>query len=232
VLATIEVIESDNDPIAGVDVLQNASGWQTIGTTDAAGEVAIELLPGHSRQYRASHGGTRLTLAKAFTPGDQTLTFKTVLATVELLDSTGTGIAGIDVEQSNPWHVIGTTDASGEVSWELMPGQSRTYQIWYHGTRQRQGKAFTAGDQTLTFQTIGATIEVTDAGAPVAGVDVQQRNSSWQVIGTTDTSGEVPWEVLPGYASRYRVSYGGETQTQNKAFTSGDNRLTFAFNVT
>jgi hypothetical protein len=40
-----------------------------------------------------------------------------------------------------------------------------------------------------------------------------------------------PYEVLPGYSSRLRVGHGGETQTQNKAFTAGDDRLTFAFNA-
>jgi hypothetical protein len=133
--ATIEVLDALGTGLAGIDVQQNVGGWSVIGTTDAAGQLAYEVMPGHSRSYRVTYGGATQTQSKAFTVGDATLTFQSVLATIQLLDSTGTGIAGVDVLQNaGGWQVLGTTDSAGEVTFQVMPGQSRQYRISHNGT--------------------------------------------------------------------------------------------------
>lgn len=150
-------------------------------------------------------------------------------------DDTGTGLAGGSAELgSRGWQPMGTTDANGAVA-ALFDGAltgNHRVQITYHGTNNQENHNV-ATNSFYEFATVEATIEVLDAlGVGLPDIDVSQNAGGWSVIGTTDGTGQLVYDVLPGHRRSYRVTYGGATQTQNKAFTVGDDRLTFAFNVT
>ncbi len=150
--ATIRVEDSLGNPISGLAVKQNSSGWPTIGTTDPQGEVRIELFEGSTRSYSVTYNGTTATLKKTFTTAARTLTFSTLEATIRVEDSLGNPISGLAVKQnSSGWPTIGTTDPQGEVRIELFEGSTRSYSVTYNGTTATLKKTFTTTDTLLVF---------------------------------------------------------------------------------
>jgi hypothetical protein len=135
----------------GVAIKQSSSGWPTIGTTDAAGDVHVELFFGYERSYRVTHNGTTETKAKKF--GKKSiLTFKSVRALFVVTDKEGNGLPGLAIRQSSSgWPTIGTTDSRGRLRYGVMRGHERSYGVTYDGETQTSTKAFAPGDRKLSF---------------------------------------------------------------------------------
>lgn len=80
--------------------------------------------------------------------------FKTGNVDVKLVDSHNAGLAGGSASYyANGWHSIGTTDSSGVLSLEMLPG-SYAFSMSYAGTsEQLNGQPVTLPSSTITFQT-------------------------------------------------------------------------------
>jgi hypothetical protein len=109
---TVKLQSSNGTPVSGGLVKYYASGWQTIGTTDATGSTSKELLPG-TYSFTMSYGGASVTQNVDITTTNP-YNFNTQLVTVKLQSSNGTPVSGGLVKYyASGWNTIGTTNASG-----------------------------------------------------------------------------------------------------------------------
>ncbi|MDJ0792485.1 MAG: hypothetical protein QNJ71_11370 [Acidimicrobiia bacterium] len=73
IAATIHLRTRDGQPLPGVEVQQKSNGWVTIGTSDRAGNVTIELFAKKGRAYRATVEEVTKQKSKKFTESNSTL---------------------------------------------------------------------------------------------------------------------------------------------------------------
>ncbi len=147
----------------------------------------------------------------------ETYTISTNMVTVELRDSTGNPLSGGVVQYySGGWQVFGTTDASGRVSKELMPG-GYTFIMTYGFARQEKSQN-TATNPKVVFQTIGIKVQLKDsAGALMDTGAVQYYSGGWRDIGST-SGGQVTKELLPGsYTFSMNYGFARQEKSQNIA---------------
>ena len=147
----------------------------------------------------------------------ETYTISTDIVTVELKDSTGALLSGGVVQYySGGWQTFGTTDASGRVSKELMPG-TYTFSMNYAFGRQEKSQN-TATNPTVLFQTTRVTVQLTDStGTLMDTGTVQYYSGGWRDIGST-SGGQVTKELLPGsYTFSMTYGFARQEKAQNVA---------------
>ena len=141
--------------------------------------------------------------------------------TVALTDSTGQPLAGgvvWTVAPDGSWTELGTTDSTGAVSAELLPGSTYEFVMIYGGARQSQSVLVDADGAQVAFQTASATTTFKNSkGEPSAGGDVWAvaPDGNWTELGTTDSTGAVSAELLPGSTYEFVMIYGGARQSQS-----------------
>ncbi len=212
VFRTVAVVNQLTDAtgtgIEGGSVRYYASGWKTLGTTDASGSVSGQLL-GQSTTFGVTHNG-QYEQKTQDTRVDPTVTFATISVESRLVDSSGSGIEGGSVRYyASGWKTLGITDASGSVLGELL-GQNTTFGVTYNG-QYLQVTQDTRVDPTIVFGT--AAVEsrfVTSSGVGIEGALVQYYASGWKTLGTTDASGSVRGELIPANTT-FRITHNGQT---------------------
>jgi hypothetical protein len=145
----------------------------------------------------------------------ETYTISANLVTVELKDSIGALLSGGVVQYySGGWQDFGTTDASGKVSKELMPG-TYTFSMNYAYARQEKAQN-TATNPTVVFQTIGVAVQLKDSTSALIDTGtVQYYSGGWRDIGAT-SGGQVTKELLPGsYTFSMNYAYARQEKAQN-----------------
>jgi hypothetical protein len=225
-LITAELFDSQGNGIEGGKAEYFTTEWLTLGTTDATGTATKELLP-VTYSFRMIYAGGSLDVADQNTAIDPVVTFQTILVTVELKDSQGSGLAGGEVRYKNKgWKDFGTTDANGQVTGELLPATS-TFEMSYAGGKQQIADWNTAEDATVTFQTIEVTVELLDdQGNGIQGGEAEYKTNGWQAFGTTDANGQATKELLPLTYS-FRMYYNGDMDQVNNHDTGQDPVVTF-----
>ena len=146
-----------------------------------------------------------------------TYTISTGMVIVQLKDSTGNPLNGGVVQYySGGWQVFGTTDASGRVSKEMLPG-SYTFAMTYAFARQEKSQNV-ATSPTVVFQTTRATVQLKDStGAVMDTGTVQYYAGGWRDIGAT-SGGQVTKELLPAsYTFSMTYGYACQEKSQNIA---------------
>ena len=224
---TVELRNSTGTGIEGGEAAYAAGSWYTIGTTNADGQVQMELMPG-SYKFRMKYEGKTDYITQDIGT-NPVATFQTINVMVELRNSTGTGIEGGEAAYAaGSWHTIGTTGASGQVQKELMPG-SYKFRVKYEGKSDYITQDIEV-NPVVTFQTINATVKLLDSlGAGIEGGEAAYAAGSWMLIGTTDENGIVQKELIPG-TYKVRMKYNGETQyiTQD---IEGNPEVVFTYSV-
>ncbi len=208
---TIELINSEGERIDTGDASYYAGSWRNLGPTQN-GVVMVEMLPG-KYSFAMVYNGTREQLSNLQVEAGSVVSFQTSLVTVSLADSNGDPLSnGSASYYAGSWREIGTTDANGEVSVEMLPG-SYSFAMVYNGTREQKNSQPINDDgvaSAVGFQTIGVTVELIDSnGNPLEGAATYYAGS-WRNI---DPSGEV--EMLTGKYSFAMVYLGTREQKSN-----------------
>ena len=216
---TISFTESDGTtPIEGGVIKYYNGGWQTLGTTNASGEVEANI-PGGNYSFELTHGG--LTNQKtANVSVDPNVLFSTVSVTVELRDSNGDLLAESATAKyyGGGWKTIGTSE-TGSITTELLP-QNTSFSISHKGL-SRQIDQNTSSDGTVTFATTNVHFTFNScSGDSLSGGSVKYYGGGWKTLDSL-TNGNLHAELLPRNI-HFKLDYEGGNQqvTQNTSVTS------------
>ncbi|MCP4154459.1 MAG: hypothetical protein GY757_42435, partial [bacterium] len=201
--ATVQLKDSNGNPLDTGAVHYYAGGWKTFGTT-SNGETKKELLP-VSYVFRMSYGGAALNKTHDLSAGPVVL-FQTTAATVQLKDSSGNPLDTGSVQYyASGWKTFGIT-SGGEAKKELLP-LSYVFRMSYGGTAINKTHDLSA-EPVVRFQTTAATVQLKDSsGNPLDTGSVQYYAGGWKTFGIT-SGGETTKELLP-LSYVFRMSYGG-----------------------
>ena len=155
--ATVCLLDSTGSGIPGATASYYAGGWQTIGTTAADGCISTDAaMAAGNRTFRLSFNGQTQQKTQNTTV-DPLVIFQTLAVTAQLLDSTGTGIPGAPVTYyASGWKTLGTTDASGTTTGELL-GANIGFRVTLNGQTQQKTQNTTV-DPLIQYQT-GAVLQ-------------------------------------------------------------------------
>ncbi|TYP79417.1 stalk domain-containing protein [Paenibacillus methanolicus] len=200
---TLQLKDSQGNPLSGGEASYYASGWKTFGTI-ADGEVSKELLPG-SYTFHADYEGTRMDKLQD-TGTDPVVAFQTVNTKVQLKDSEGNPLSGGTASYyATGWRTFGDI-IDGEASKELLPG-SYTFHADYEGTGKDKLQD-TGTDPVVVFQTVNANVQAkNNRGYPLSGGEVSYYASGWKTFGMT-VNGEASKQLLPG-SYTFALNYEG-----------------------
>ncbi len=185
-LVTVELRDSNgvlggSPPLDDGLVKYYASGWKTFGTT--SGGMAIkELLP-LSYTFSMKYAGGTEKMSGVNTAVTPLLTFQTEKMVVKLQTCGGVGIPGGEAKYyASGWKSIGTTDALGETSKELLP-LTYTFSMKHLGKINKQRGVGVSPANPLIFETTSVAFQ---SSGPISFY-----SSGWKSF----TS---PMEMLPG----------------------------------
>ncbi|WP_308637168.1 hypothetical protein [Paenibacillus silvisoli] len=195
---TVELLDSNDQSItSGGTVQYYASGWNTFGNAN----TALELLPSNY-VFKMNYAGASQDIAQnvGFNP---LVTFKTVKVAVNLLDSGNIAIASGGAVQyyASGWNVFGDANTS----LELLP-VDYVFKMSYAGASQDIAQNV-GTNSTVTFQTIGVTVELHNPGnIAIDGYNIQYYASGWNAF---DIKSGI--QLLPGQYV-FKFSYNDTAQ--------------------
>ena len=192
---SVPVTDSQGNGITGAvqNVYGSTGSWVGNRTTGATGVLHYELLAG-TYHFQATYNGGSQQQTLAVDASHTSLTFQTLDVSVPVVDSAGTGIAGVVQNfygSTGSWVGNRTTGATGVLQYELLPGTYH-FQATYNGGSQQQTLAVDASHTSLTFQTLDVSVPVVDSqGAGISGVvqNFYGSTGSWVGNRTTGSSG-------------------------------------------
>ena len=208
---TVQLKDSNGNPLSGGVVQYYSGGWQAFGTTDASGQVSKELLP-LTYTFSMTYGFARQEKSQNIAT-NPTVVFQTKLVTVELRNSASSLIdTGTVQYYSGGWRDIGAT-SGGQVTKELLP-LTYTFSMTYGFARQEKSQNV-ASNPTVVFQTTKVTVELRDStNSLIDPGTVQYYSGGWRDIGAT-SGGQVTKELLP-LTYTFSMTYGFARQEKSQ----------------
>jgi hypothetical protein len=230
VRGTITLDDNMGNPLAGGEAFIYVSGaalWKSLGISDSNGVIPFEYLLASTYSFKMEYNGQKKSLYQDIKLNNN-VAFQTSEVVVKLLSSTGAGLPGAEISYANPAMTsLGITNASGEVSVQMLSPAKFKFGIVYEGVPQEQYQDVSL-DNTVVFQTTLTTIEVLDsAGNGIeTGIELYACPVTLN-IGSTDTNGLLVKELLTN-DYRFTASYMGVTKViyQNVGL---DNSVTIQF---
>jgi uncharacterized delta-60 repeat protein len=208
--------DSKGSPLSGGVVQYYSNSWQTLGTTDSNGQLALNIPPGNYSFAMTYAGGRQQVIQNI--ASNPTVIFQTILSTVQLKDHNGSLMDTGSVQYyAGSWLTFGSgTTTGGHVSMELLP-LNYSFAMTYAGGRQQLTQNI-ATNPTVVFQTVQATVQLKNHnGAFLDTGNVQYYSDAWHNFGGGSTSGgQVTMEMLP-LSYSFAMTYAGGRQqvTQN-----------------
>ena len=207
-VAFVKLIDSLGNPIAGGEASVYNSGWKTIGTTDADGQVAI-LMDGLKGKlsFKMKYLGAYDKVVQDISV-DPCVVFQTVLVDFILTDSDGVDQAGEASFYASGWKTFGPTNTSKE----LLPVKY-TFKVKFNGAYQQLSQNVSV-DPVVRFHTTTVTIVLLDsAGGTLSGGEGSFYASGWKSAGTTPSAVVELLPVKYTFKMKYEGAYQQFTQT-------------------
>ena len=225
---TLNVIDSNGDPLSGINVSYNDYGnhWVTLGTTDVSGDVNA-VVPDGTWDFRAKKDYSFQIKSQTVSGTPSDLQFQTSKFEAHVKKSDNTNFEGIEVEYNdygNHWIDLSPkyTDAGGKSSIELFPG-SFNFRAKKNYSYQTESLEILAegGYETVVFQTsnFGAHVKKSD-NTDFEGIEVEYNDygNHWIDLSPkyTDAGGNSSIELFPGtYTFRAKKNYSYQSQTSS-----------------
>ena len=195
---TLTVLDSNNNPLDGVNVYYNdySNHWVLLGTT-AGGNPVMATFADGTYNFKAVKEYSQ-QVESVVVSGTGSQIFQTDEFTVHVKDAGEADFAGIAVaynDYSNHYLSMGTTDSVGNAYIELFPGTYTFRATKDHSTATGP----TSSD--IEFQTALFTVHVVNSsGANYQGIAIGYNDYSnhYLSMGTTDSDGNASIELLPG----------------------------------
>ena len=204
---TVALLDSNGGSLIGT-AKYYASGWHTIGDTPAT----TELLP-LNYKFRMEYGGAKLEKYQNIGSAPNVV-FNTVKVTVSLETGAGDPLSGgVAKYYASGWKAVGTTNANGEATTELLPLNYK-FRMEYGGASNEQYQNVGVDPNVLfTAQNAIPTVMLVDSNnVGIPGGVVKYYASGWKSFGVTDANGIVQKDdLLPGNY-KFRMEYGGAAQ--------------------
>jgi ribosomal protein S11 len=242
------VMHTDGSPFEGIvtDYNHVYSSYMNVGTTDASGNASIELFPGDYKFKATKDRSVQYKNLEILTPGTSaSVDFQTSTFVTHVMKHDGSDFEGIETEYNHVYSSymnVGTTDASGNASIELFPGNHKFKATKDRSTQVKMLEILTSGTtQAVDFQTALAEAHVKDCdlNIGVAGASVEYNHvySSYMDLNpnTTDASGIASIELFPGtYKFKASIIHTSQVQTVNitgpvTTFEFNPTRVTFNY---
>ena len=202
---TVSLLTSKGRPIQGAEAkYYEGSTLKSFGTTDATGKSSKEMQQG-KYNFEIRYEGTSSQLTNInINDFNKLVKFKTNEAKVLFKDPDGNpkfdGLARYLAGRE--WRDIGFTD-EGYATVELVPA-SYNFEIDYDGRNNQRIQVSVRDATAIEFQTQYVTVLVEKDGMPLANAKVTYLvGGTYKEGGTTDPSGEVVLELLPGTYNFY-----------------------------
>ncbi|HEY3834470.1 MAG TPA: prepilin-type N-terminal cleavage/methylation domain-containing protein [Acidimicrobiia bacterium] len=240
-LATLRMLSSSGSPLTGADgaffVRQTGTTmWIMSGAPDTSGTVAQELFAA-PYDVEARWFGATVVQSAVDVHAPTTVTFQSKLATLRMLSSTGTGLAGQDesmwVRQSgtSAWYQSATPIA-GVVTQELFAGTYDVRSRWF-GVFAQQSSVAVNSAVTVTFTATPLTLRMlTSTGAGLTGQDEAiwvraTGTTAYFFLGAPPATGVAVQELFPStYDAKFRWT--GSTITLGSNVVSAPTMVTLS----
>ena len=148
-IVTVQLKDSNGNPISGGVVQYYSGGWKAFGTTDSNGRVSKELKTG-SYTFSMTYAYGRQEKSQNIVT-DPTVVFQTKRVSVQLKDSSGAFLdTGTAQYYAGGWRNIGDT-SGGQIDKELLLG-SYTFSMNYAFARKEKSQNITS-DPIVVFNT-------------------------------------------------------------------------------
>ncbi len=205
-----KVVNSSGGDLSDVTIRRTNGGAVILGTTNAAGELTVDLAPGNYT-FSATYNLTGQSQAVSVPAGGTAVNFQTSQLNILVKQFGGDPISGAQLRYvaTGTNFTIGNSDGSGQIATEMFPGSYNvTAQV--KGTSSTIQTTVTAGINNLTFTTSPVSVTVRNSssealsGVPVWFVGLGTN----QNFGPTDANGVATAEIFPG-TYPFRASYQG-----------------------
>ena len=153
ITATVCLQDSGGVGISGAEAFVNAGSFVSLGFTDPTGCVSTDLASAlGNRTFRISYRGLSVNKTQN-TSTNPNVIFQTVAVNIQLLDSTGAaGIPGALIQyNTGTWQTLGTTDATGTVTTELL-GRNTNFRVTHLGQTLNKAQNTTTNSDVV-YQT-------------------------------------------------------------------------------
>ena len=199
----VELLDSNGDGIAGGVAKYYKSGWKTLGTTDANGQI-FALLDGTfgSTTFKMYYAGAGQSKSQNLA-NDSKVVFNTVLVTMKLLDTGGNELSGTSKYYASGWKTFG--GGTTTTTMEMLP-VNYTFKVYYGGAGIQKSQNV-ATDPVVVFNTITVTMKLLDSGGNELAGTSKYYASGWKTFGSGTTT--TTMEMLPVNYT-FKVYYGGK----------------------
>ncbi|MFY0643529.1 MAG: hypothetical protein JXR19_03615, partial [Bacteroidia bacterium] len=207
----VKLISSTSAPIAGGIASAYQGGWNTLGTTNAAGQVLALLsgTPGNVT-FRMNYQGKSVNMTQNVST-NSVVVFQTELVSMELLASNGTTVlTGGAIFYSSGWKTFGSGTTT--TSMELLPA-TYTFRVSYGGASVQKNQNV-GSDPAVVFQTELVSMELLASdGTTVLTGNTSYYASGWKTFGSGTST--TTMELLPK-SYTFRMHYGGGSIQKNQ----------------
>ena len=224
---TVKLLNSSGASLvnANANVKYYASGWKDFGTWDnVEAKATMELLP-VKYTFKMYYAGASMQQSYTVTADNSPdfIEFGTVEVTVKLKNSSGDPLPGGYAKYyASGWKDFGEWDNDSEISIQLLPVKY-TFKMYYAGASNQKSQDVST-DPIVVFNTINQQVKLQRCDeSGVEGGVAKYYASGWKDFGTTDASGLIEKELLPGDYS-VKMTLNGFTEQKN---TNGSSELIF-----